>query len=350
MAKGPDLSALVKAALDPFADKLTSTLTDGISKAFAALNNVVPAMAVQWGSGLGNAMKTVTEKALAPLSLATGVYAAAAGQASQMILGFVSKANPAAALGFNQALDDLAATMGQILLPVMQAVQIVVRTVADVFQALRPALDPVMQSFKQLFGTIAELAAPIASLLLPMITLFGNEMQSIVIPAVKIISELLQTAIGLVVPLMEEWYGVMTDYVLPAIKTFLTYLLELAKMLKSALGIKEFEYTKGASQGAAVRGASYGGGIEDIGKRTTLAALNVGHAQINPNAKLEENTAKTNDILKGIDEFIRSVNSIGKGIGTAVDAGRHAASEAGNFLLSPGFYLAKQLAKQVRDR
>lgn len=213
------------------------------------------------------AHKTATS-ALAPLTAGMNLFAAATSGTINQIERFVEKANPAAAFRFNRALDDLAATMGQILTPVLDGITHYIRAFADSLQGLRPAYEKFMEGVKQIIDALIPLTQAIMELFGPALQAMGYLIQNIVVPAVRMLSDVL---IGFV---------------------------EVAKGIIEVLsaGMIEFDdYKSKSSVGAAVRPAAYGK-IEDIGKRTTLAALNQGN--IDPNKETARNTARTNTLLE----------------------------------------------------
>ncbi len=215
-------------------------------------------------TGMSNVMGDVAKKAFIPLGPAFETFQIAAGQTIQTMLRFVEKSNPAAAFQFNRALDDLAATMGQILVPVIQGVGIFVREMADVFQGMRPAMEPVMRGISDVVVELSKMIQPLMSLFIPALQLIGT---------------------------------IIKEIVVPAIKSMVEAFMELVRILQEA-GIIE-ELKKGNSIGAAVRPAAYGS-IEDIGKRTTLAALGKTDRQEEDRRKREQQHEQTNSLLKDV--------------------------------------------------
>lgn len=201
----------------------------------------------QSGMGMvGQGLSGLARGSMLPLAAATGVFAAAASGAIQEIANFVSKANPSTYFQFNRALDDLAGTLGQTLTPVLEGVTVFVRTFADAMQGLRPSLEPIMLSMKAIIIEMSRLIDPLSMLMQPALELLGTVMKNIVVPAVTDLVDILTT---------------------------------LAKTIKETVetisfGLVKLDFERKSSVGAAVRPAAYSKGVEDIGKRTTLAALN----------------------------------------------------------------------------
>ena len=77
----------------------------------------------------------------------------------------VAKANPAAAFQFNRALDDLNATMGQILTPILNGVTDVVRGFADVLQGLKPAFELLTETIGDFLKFIGKALSELADLM-----------------------------------------------------------------------------------------------------------------------------------------------------------------------------------------
>ncbi len=227
----------------------------------------------------------VASAGLLALAGPVGVFAAATTQAINLMQGFVAKANPAAAFQFNRALDDLAATMGQILTPVLQAVTGFIREYADVLQGMKPVFAPIMKGIADVVGELTKLISLNYSLMIPAYQALGVVIKYGVVPAVK---------------------G-MTDALF---------------VLKDALDLVTFglfkNVEKASSVGAAVRPAAYGT-IEDIGKRTTLAALNSGAGLTPDGQAITKGQEKTNSTLDKIARLIGGAAPATKLVGAAID-------------------------------
>lgn len=103
-----------------------------------------------------------------PASFAIASIAAA--PAAFVLLGksiesMVAKANPAAAFKFNRALDDLMATMGQMLVPVLDGVTDVVRGLADVMQGLKPTIMLVTEAIGDFLKFLGSILSDLAELM-----------------------------------------------------------------------------------------------------------------------------------------------------------------------------------------
>ncbi len=244
-------------------------------------------------TGMSSVMGDVAKSAFLPLTPALAAFQVGADKTIQTMLAFVSKANPAAAFQFNRAMDDLAATMGQILVPVLEGVGIFVREMADVFQGLKPTLEPIMSGIREVIVELSKLIQPLMSLFVPALQIIG---------------------------------AIIKDVVVPAIKKMVEVFMELVKILQEAGLVGELQ--KGNSIGAAVRPAAYGS-IEDIGKRTTLSAL----GKTDKNEQLNEQK-KTNEILGKIDKNTERNGNKGKEP-SIVDMG-----------LFPGLSVARWAARQ----
>lgn len=98
------------------------------------------------------------------------VGAIAAAPAAIVLLGksiesMVAKANPAAAFQFNRALDDLMATMGQMLTPVLNGVTDVVRGLADVMQGLKPTIMLITEAIGDFLKFLGSLLGELSNLM-----------------------------------------------------------------------------------------------------------------------------------------------------------------------------------------
>lgn len=271
------LSPLVGIA-DRFSSVLTSLASTVDRVVTATTRFSAPMLAV------GNAMTRVTETAFQPLTSAINLFHNAATGVISTMRSFVEKANPAAAFQFTRAMDDLAATMGQILEPVFEAVTHVVRTMADVFQGLRPVLEPLMKALGQIIEQFGRLIEPLASVLAPILQAIGWIVEHVVAPALK------------------------------ALVDAFTWVVNKIKALMRELGFSVPESLKRDSTGAAVRSPSYAGGnsaILDIGNRTTLEALKAGMPKNEEERKTEEHRRKIEGQLDQIRETIKEAKRRG---------------------------------------
>ncbi len=355
-SKGTDFTSLFATLGEDIKTGLSSALDK-------VLGSTLPSFGNKFETGLTSIMNQVATKALTPLTAATNLYVAAASGAIHMIENFVAKANPAAAFQFNRALDDLAGTMGQILTPVLNAITGFIREFADVLQGLRPAMAPIMDGFSAIIKSLSSLILPIASAMQPVFNTLAAIIQSVAVPAIAQVTKLFESMApvievvfgeiaDLVIPIIEELKpafreladimrplfvqalitelnilkpifeilaSVIKEVVVPAIR----YLVEVLKKFRELIGefnLPEFKPSleKSSSVGAAIRPAAYGK-IEDIGKRTTLSALNVGRgAGLTPDGKATtDGIKKTNEILGNIDKNLQkrkpSVSVVGGG-------------------------------------
>lgn len=211
------------------------------------------------------------------------------------IQGLVNKANPGAAFQFNRALDDLAATFGQILTPILQGITVFVRDFADGLQGLKPAFAPLMQGIGGMIAALGPLLQSFMQLAGPAFQAVGYLIANIVVPAFKLLADGLR-----------EIVKVAMDAI-----SFIT------------AGLISFDdYESKSSVGAAIRPAAYSG-IEDIGKRTTLAALNQTDKDNVPR-KID----KSNELLQKILDKI-GIGPINKG---GSKGGSQSGARVGNWI------------------
>ena len=239
--------------------------------------------------------------ALTPLTPAIDLFKTAASGAVQQIYSFVSKANPAVAFEFDRALDDLAGTMGQILTPILEATSGFVRQFADTLQGLRPAPEPIMQSIGAIIGELGRVLEPLTQMMAPVYELIGGVLTSVVIPALHKFVDVLVGVTHAAMDMIEEL----------------------------SFGLIKFSRTeRGSSVGAAVRPASYSR-IEDIGKRTTLAALNVGRSTLTPDGTaITQRQDKGLSLLSDLKNYITGAGSFRNTGQNSMAAGMTAAIEA----------------------
>lgn len=271
--------ANIEGMLNEWGEKLQAGLTRALEMAFrpASISASVAKFATALHSSLGETLGRGVRMALAPVSGAISVFATATSREMQQVRSFVEKANPAAVFQFDRALDDLAGTLGQILTPILNSVTRFIREFADVMQGMKPLLAPVIQTIGITIDALTKLIAPLS---------------------------------GLLVPVLEILNGVLTNLVIPAIELFTEALKGMADVFHTVtLGL--FEAQKATSYGAAVRPAAYSK-IEDIGKRTTLAAIQ--GATVDHQKQMVEEQKKTNGILTRLVTF-----TFGKRIGNAYE-------------------------------
>jgi len=276
MAKGKAVNIAasfeaVNKALSGIAESLEKNLVVPLEK----VTNSIAEFGSRFQDGITNSLGRVAESAIKSLSAATNVFALATSKAVQQMLAFVSKADPAAAFRFNLALNDLAGTMGQILAPVLESITGFVREFADVLQGMRPLYAPIMQGISIMVNAMKDVIGPAMLHLGAKLSLFGPLVRDVIAPIVQALAMLSSSVIALLGPELEAISVILNATLIPALATLASWFKQLAEFIKDitdlipSLQNKE----KGDSMGAAVRPAAYGK-IEDIGKRTTLAALN----------------------------------------------------------------------------
>ncbi len=282
MAKGKSEFAALIAAFDA----LGESIKESLSAPVVAATKTVDQFGGQIEKGLNGAFANLVKSSLTPLTAATNLYAIACSNATQQILAFVTKANPAAAFRFNRALDDLAGTMGQILLPVLDSITKFIREFADTLQGMKPVFAPIMKGFADIIKVMSTTIVPVLSAMASRIGILGDVMGSILVPLAEVAASLISSGMALLVPQFENFAIALRLLVIPQIELLVKGLKVLADAIKFVVDLIPDitpKLKKGESTGAAVRPASYGK-IEDIGKRTTLNALNMGQG-LTPDGK-----------------------------------------------------------------
>ena len=141
---------------------------------------------------------------------------------------------------------------------------------------------------------------------------------------------------------------VMDTVIVPVIREFVSIMTEFANVVKDVIeaisfGLISLEFKKGSSVGAAVQPASYSKNIEDIGKRTTMAALNQGTGGLSKDAEaITKNQLKMNDLLEKIANKIGDV--LAQKLGVSRDNVSKGAKVAGSM-----FFPLPRLIAQLRD-
>lgn len=214
------------------------------------------------------------------------------GSLGSAVSEFVRLASPVHVQLFNLAMDDLTASIGKILIPVLKASTAFVRMFGDVIFRLSGPFQQLMSAF---FDPITELLPELVNAFAPLLDAFG---------------EVVKVTAGVLAPIMKQLVPLFADVAIglgaalaalasPAIlaamaamATAVTVLVSAFAPLIAILGTlgwavqKAFEYigrvlgirpAAGGSVGAAVRPATIGS-VEEYGKKAQQAAFSLGTA------------------------------------------------------------------------
>lgn len=195
---------------------------------------------------------------------------------------FVKAANPAVFQQFAFIVRDLQASIGIALVPALNFVGTVLRSLADIFYTvatpiaklvdavLKPlgeivvsvlnAFGPLLDMFGQILKVVAEVVAPFAKLIAIFVKILATPIQ-IVFSALAKVLEILLIPIRLVAAALK--------FVVDAIGSFIDGIVQ---RIKKFLGIKD---TEKASVGAAATNASLGG-VESFQTKALTAAFQSG--------------------------------------------------------------------------
>lgn len=213
------------------------------------------------------------------------------------IASLVGKMNPALVEMFERAMDDLAAVMGEILQPILQAAIPLVRKLADILLTMKPAFDPIIEVIVELYGIIADLLVPIFQVITPLIQLFGAMLKTLM-PVFHIVADALKWILGK-----------FTD--------FANFLIKLWNMIPGVAKINPLSLREDnlkSSVGKAIYTTGYTGG-EQLGKDTRMKAL----MSIGPEAeKPDVTTAKNTGLMKSILDQIGATLTIWMNAGNEV--------------------------------
>jgi hypothetical protein len=270
-------------------------------------------------------------KALGTLRETVGAVGAAASE-------FVRLASPVHVQLFNLAMDDFTASIGKILIPILESATKFVRMFADVTWALSGPLQNLMRAFKgpldSVFKTLTEVFGAVVAAVTPAI----NVLAAIAKPFLKLGAILFQivgfgvenffsglaTALELLAAPIQVAAMLLGDFV-DAMGNFvegtLGWLRDVLGMDRPSIG--------GRSVGAAVRPATIGS-VEDYGRKAQQAAFSLGGA-----ASPDVTTAKyvqeiynflTKDLWNWLERKfgVTAIKDTVKDVGTAArDAGRY---------------------------
>jgi len=234
------------------------------------------------------------------------------GAIGSAVSEFVQLASPIHVVRFNLAMQDLTASIGKILIPVLDASTVVVRAFADVIFRLS---SPLQNLVKVILDPFVKEVPQLLTILTPIIDLIGT--------FVNILATGLQPVMKLLVPLLEgmtvAFAAIVAPAVIPAVigvvaalaGVFATLLVVMSPVIAlfAAIGYAFQKLTTylakllgitslgGGSVGAAVRPATIGS-VEEYGRKAQQAAFSLGTA-----ADPATRTAN------GIDELIKLVQS-----------------------------------------
>lgn len=226
---------------------------------------------------------------LAPhISVLTGalnVFKSAVTSIGDAVGGFVQLASPIHVVKFNLAVEDMVASIGKILIPVMEYGTSIVRMFADVIFALSSPLQGLMRAFFQpllnlmpsiqgVFMALGHHVENIVRVLTPIVNIFGKLFEAFS----KVGLTILEAGINVAAILVEIAQG--------PIMIFLTMMEQLAvvmlrgaevvnKFLRNLFGLKDVK--TGGSVGAAARPAQITS-IEEYGRKAQQAAFSLGTA------------------------------------------------------------------------
>lgn len=218
---------------------------------FAAVGQVLGSVAGYLAGVVGTVARAA--QAVGGALAAVGGALFAAGNAvvalGQTMGQFVGKANPAAMMQFQLALDNLFAVVGAALVPVFNLLTDVLKTVGDALTLLIPA------------------GAQLAAALQPLIELLGEVLAG----AIGILAEALKHIIPV--------FGVIVRVVMDALNWIGKAVRDLLSLIGIELNIPEAK--KGAAVGMAARPAQIGA-VEDVLKRAQQASFGVGLGAMDP--------------------------------------------------------------------
>lgn len=235
-----------------------------------------------------------------PVSGAVGVISSfreAVTSLGNQIAPFVEKANPAYLKRFQAAADDLSASIGRILIPIMEFATATTRGFADViFDLGGPLADLVRQGFAPLTELIPSLTNAFAAMLRPLrplIDLVGQQVRLLVnlgvtfarLQAVGL--EAVFSAMAVVVEAALMPLNLMVRFLADAAVALNSFVERGIAAMRRLLGIRD---VAGSSVGASARNAQTGS-VEGFQQKAMTAAFGLG------TASAEERTATLTDAI-----------------------------------------------------
>lgn len=203
---------------------------------------------------------------------------------------FVKLASPIHVVKFQMAADDLAASMGKFLIPMMEFATKQVRAFADVVFTLS---DPLTHLMKAVFDPLTKMIDTMIDDFSPLIMMFGDFIDTLAKMAEPVMTILIAlnrlnpivlafNAFASVLDALSDPITTLMNYTQALAMVFNDLAKEFANFIDEALKFIGLGGTKGPSirdksVGAAVRPAQFGS-LEDYGKRAQQAAFSLGTA------------------------------------------------------------------------
>jgi len=239
------------------------------------------------------------------VDMATGgikLFMGAVTSVGNSVAEFVQLASPVEVQKFVLAVNDLTASFGKILIPVLEYGTTLVRMFADVLFSLSDPLQLMMREiFKPLTSILPSLGNMLASILQPIVTML--------LPVVRLAGSLTEVALAFIklneLPLEVSFrlLGSVLEAMAPSLILVAELLSKFASGLmvfadRGAAGLRRLmglPSVTGGSVGAAVRPATISS-VEEYGRKAQQAAFSLGTAA-NP-------AVETNNILGRIATYL----------------------------------------------
>lgn len=235
-------------------------------------------------------------------------FVGAVGAMGSAVSDFVKLANPIYVVKFNMAMEDLTASIGKILTPVLEASTAIVRAFADVIFKLSDPLQRVMSAFfdplTKVLPSLVDAMSPFIEIFTELANVFATVMKPIMEAMIPIVVNV-ATAIASItaavsLPLLITLFTVAASAVVTLVAVFGPFIAILAAvgwaikklffLVTDALGLGGTK-ASGGSVGAAVRPATIGS-VEDYGKKAQQAAFSLGTAASTPESRTADGIDK----------------------------------------------------------
>lgn len=277
--------------------KVGGIIPDGLAekakKLGGTLNNMgAHLVQAQFATQAAGSAFTGLTKILVPMApLVKGVtaglnlFVGAVTSIGDSVAGFVGLASPVHVQKFKLATDDLVATIGHMLLPVMEYGTELVRAFADALTPLKGSAKELMESlFKPmtaLMPTLANAGAAVSRAMgsavravTPIINIFGSWVEifgKIVGTGIEILFHSLAINLELLGDVMKPLLGWMER----GTRLFAEFMSSIIESVRSFFGLPKD--VSGSSTGAAARPATFSS-VEDYGRKAQQAAFSLGTA------------------------------------------------------------------------
>lgn len=298
-----------------------------VAKTLNTVSNAL--MMTQYGAQAAGSAISGLAKMMMPMAPLVGIvtrglnwFVSAVTNIGNSVAGFVALASPVHVQKFKLATDDLVATIGHMLLPVMEYGTELVRAFADSMMPLiRPAQELLSALFKPLTalmptlanmgGAVARALGALIRIVTPFLNVFGQ------------IFELIGKIVGTGVEMVFHVLAVNLEVFAAVMKPFLDILVigleavnrVMERALRWVRAFLRLPTVAGKSTGMAARPATFSS-VEEYGRKAQQAAFSLGKS---PEQEMAQGVINIHKLLGDVKrDVVAAINNLPSNIGDAV--------------------------------